>query len=68
MAMRAILIAVAGLLLLTGCIWFLQGIGILPGSFMTGQARWALYGAMAFVLGSVVMALTLFKRRGKAGK
>jgi hypothetical protein len=66
--MRAILFAVSGLLLLTGSIWFLQGIGVLPGSFMTGQSRWALYGALAFLLGCVVMALTLLKGRGKAGK
>ena len=66
--MKTILVAVAGLLLLTGCIWFLQGIGVLPGSFMTGQARWALYGALAFLLGCVIMALTLLKRRGGAGR
>jgi hypothetical protein len=37
--------------MLMGTIWFLQGINILPGSFMTGQIRWAAYGAIAFVLG-----------------
>ena len=26
-----------GLLVLTGVVWFLQGINVLPGSFMTGQ-------------------------------
>jgi hypothetical protein len=29
---------------LFGAIWFLQGINVLPGSFMTGQTRWAVYG------------------------
>jgi hypothetical protein len=43
---------VAGVLLvLMGAIWFLQGINILPGSFMTGQIRWAVYGAIAGVVG-----------------
>jgi hypothetical protein len=39
-----------------GTIWFLQGINILPGSFMTGQIRWAVYGAIAVVAGLLVMA------------
>lgn len=48
---------VAGILaVLMGTIWFLQGIGILPGSFMTGQTRWAVYGGLAFVLGLIVLA------------
>jgi hypothetical protein len=40
---------------LMGTIWFLQGINILPGSFMTGQTRWAVYGALAVVLGLIVL-------------
>ena len=47
-----IVLSVAGVLMvLMGSIWFLQGINILPGSFMTGQIRWAVYGAIAVVLG-----------------
>jgi uncharacterized membrane protein HdeD (DUF308 family) len=43
---------VAGVLcLLTGCVWILQGINILPGSFMTGQTKWAVYGAVLVVVG-----------------
>jgi uncharacterized membrane protein HdeD (DUF308 family) len=43
---------VAGVLcLLTGCVWILQGINILPGSFMTGQTKWAVYGAILVVVG-----------------
>ena len=38
-------------LIVVGCIWFLQGINILPGSFMTGQIRWAVYGGIAVVVG-----------------
>jgi len=45
-------------MMVMGAIWFLQGINILPGSFMTGQIRWAVYGVgTAFVgLGLVVAA------------
>jgi len=44
------------ILMLMGAIWFLQGINILPGSFMTGQIRWAVYGACMVVAGLIVMA------------
>ena len=39
------------LCLVVGCVWFLQGINILPGSFMTGQTQWAIYGGILFVVG-----------------
>lgn len=37
--MKIVLNIVGGLLVIMGTIWFLQGINILPGSFMTGQIR-----------------------------
>jgi len=43
------------LMVLMGAIWFLQGINVLPGSFMTGQIRWAVYGGIAVVLGVMVL-------------
>lgn len=36
---------------LLGAVWFLQGIGLLPGSFMTGQMEWAVAGALAAAIG-----------------
>jgi len=39
------------LLILVGVVWILQGINVLPGSFMTGQMQWAVYGAIAVVIG-----------------
>ncbi len=43
---------VAGVLLgLVGAVWILQGLNVLPGSFMTGQLQWAVYGGIAFVAG-----------------
>ena len=52
---------VAGVLLaLMGCVWFLQGINVLPGSFMTGQTKWAVYGAITLVIG---LAVLWFSRR-----
>jgi hypothetical protein len=49
--MRIIIRIVAVLLVVFGCVWFLQGVNVLPGSFMTGQIRWAVYGGIAVVLG-----------------
>jgi hypothetical protein len=43
---------IAGFLcVLVGCVWFLQGINVLPGSFMTGQTKWAVYGGALLVVG-----------------
>ncbi len=53
--MRITLIVVGVLLMLVGAIWFFQGINVLPGSFMTGQTQWAVYGGIAFVVGIVVI-------------
>jgi len=39
------------LLILIGGIWFFQGINVLPGSFMTGQTQWAIYGGIAIAVG-----------------
>ena len=39
------------LLILMGSVWFLQGVGILPGSLMSGQIQWAVYGSIAAVIG-----------------
>ena len=47
-----------GLLILIGAAWFLQGINVLPGSLMTGQTRWAVYGGIA-----VASGVGLFGRR-----
>jgi hypothetical protein len=49
--MRITLNIVGGLLVLAGATWFLQGINVLPGSFMTGQIRWAVYGGIAVAAG-----------------
>jgi hypothetical protein len=38
--MRWSLLVVGILLVLVGGVWIFQGIGVLKGSFMTGQALW----------------------------
>jgi hypothetical protein len=34
-----------------GVVWFFQGIGVIHGSFMTGEALWAVIGVAAVFLG-----------------
>lgn len=41
----------AYLLILTGVVWFFQGINVLPGSFMTGQIEWAVAGVISAAIG-----------------
>ncbi|MBZ5609133.1 MAG: hypothetical protein LAP38_12800 [Acidobacteriia bacterium] len=61
--MRITLNIVGVLLVLFGAIWFLQGINVLPGSFMTGQIRWAVYGGIAVVAGAALLLAANRKRR-----
>ena len=51
--MRIALNVVGVVLVIIGAIWFFQGINVLPGSFMTGQTQWAVYGGIAFVVGGI---------------
>jgi hypothetical protein len=49
---KVILKIFAVLLMLGGGIWFLQGINVLPGSFMTGDPQWAINGGIAVLVGA----------------
>jgi hypothetical protein len=60
--MRIVLRVVGVLLVIVGCIWVLQGVNVLPGSFMTGQIRWAVYGGISVVAGIVVLVAAGKKR------
>jgi uncharacterized membrane protein len=65
--MRRILQILGVLLVIVGCVWFLQGINVLPGSFMSGQIRWAVYGGIAVVVG-IVVVVAAAKRRTVKGR
>ena len=49
--MRIILRILGALLIVVGGTFFLQGINILPGSFMTGDRKWAVIGAVLLIVG-----------------
>lgn len=50
--MKTLLNILSVVLILTGGVWILQGMNILPGSFMTGQIQWAVYGAISVAAGA----------------
>jgi hypothetical protein len=53
----------AVILFLAGLVWFLQGINILPGSFMTGNPQWAINGGITMLVGIVIFAVANRKRK-----
>ncbi|GHG38788.1 MULTISPECIES: hypothetical protein [Amycolatopsis] len=59
---RWITLAAGVVLVLVGAVWVLQGIGVITGSFMTGQKLWFLIGLVAFLVGVVLVAANLTRR------
>ena len=39
-------------LVAVGTVWVLQGMGFVGGSFMSGQTRWAIIGAVTALIGA----------------
>jgi len=62
--MRIFLNILGFVLIAMGTIWILQGINVLPGSFMTGQIQWAYRGAIAAAVGIGIVAYSWMRRRG----
>jgi hypothetical protein len=46
---------VGGLMIAAGIIWILQGVNILPGSFMTGEIAWAWRGTLIAITGILLV-------------
>lgn len=51
-------LAVGVLLDVIGVTWILQGSGLLPGSFMTGQVFWAYMGIAAVGVGLILTVVS----------
>ena len=48
---------------LIGALWFLQGIGVVGGSFMTGSRLWLFIGLVVLLLGGALLRSGLRARR-----
>jgi hypothetical protein len=60
---KFIIRVMAILMIVLGVIWILQGINVLPGSFMTGQIQWAYRGGIVAAVGVLLLLLTRRWRR-----
>ena len=60
--MRPLLIALGGVMVLTGALWTAQGLGYVGGSPMTDQTVWAIIGPLVAGLG-VALAIVGVRRR-----
>lgn len=49
---KTLLKTLAILLLLSGGIWILQGLNLLPGTFMRGNPQWVINGAITLLVGA----------------
>ncbi len=56
--MKWLLDILGGLLTLVGLVWILQGVNVLPGSFMSGNGLYAVLGLILVVIGGTVLFLT----------
>ena len=64
--MRIAFNIVGAVLVFFGGVWVLQGVNVLPGSFMSGQMRWAVRGGIAVVAGIAVLVGANRKRKAAA--
>ncbi len=55
--MKIALNILAVLFILIGVIWFLQGMNLLPGSFMSGRSQYAVLGIVVGLIGLVTLFL-----------
>ena len=54
------------LVVLVGAVFAGQGLGYIPGSFMTGDMRWFWIGGGMVVVGLALLAATFLRRTKKA--
>jgi len=65
--MRASRLVIAAVLGLMGLVWLGQGLGYIPGSFMTGSQFWATVGTVLLVIAAAVVVLEA-RRSRNAGR
>ncbi|WP_200837677.1 hypothetical protein [Ruania rhizosphaerae] len=58
MIKKPVLAVVGVIAVLIGAVWAGQGIGLLPGSSMTGDPTWLVIGSITLALGVVLVVLS----------
>jgi hypothetical protein len=59
--MRVASLILGVIAIFAGGVWILQGSGVLPGSFMTGQRMWLIIGIIVAIVG-LALAYNGFRR------
>jgi hypothetical protein len=65
--MRIVGVVVGLLLIVVGVVWILQGINVLPGSFMSGRPGYAVLGLVVAVVGLVILLGSARRRPAVVG-
>jgi hypothetical protein len=55
--MRVIALPICLLLVVVGGVFLGQGVGLIPGSFMTGSATWAVIGGVMIAAGAGILVV-----------
>jgi hypothetical protein len=61
--MKVLFYIIGIMLILAGGTFFLQGINVLPGSYMTGDPQWAIKGGVMVVIGIALLIWTWRKNK-----
>ena len=59
---KKIVIIFSVLIALIGLVWFGQGIGLIHGSIMTDDSKWAIIGGIMIVVGTAGLFFAIKKR------
>ncbi len=57
-------VVIAVILIVVGAVWIGQGVGVIHGSFMTGESVWAVIGALAVLFGLALLRGVQRQRHG----
>ena len=55
--MKLALQVLSGMFFLAGLTFFLQGVNVLPGSYMTGDPQWAINGGIMMAITAILFFL-----------
>jgi len=64
MRLGVVVVLIGAIICLIGLVWLLQGIGVLPGSFMSGSQFWAGAGVFAVIIGLLIIGAGLMRGKG----
>jgi hypothetical protein len=68
-ARRPALIGLGVVAILLGLLWVGQGLNLIPGSFMTGDPKWFVIGAIVTLVGVLLLIAGLgTSRRARPGR